>query len=50
MFLHQNRIVHGEITPTNIVITDEEEIKLKDWMIEQKDNGYYGCKKRTEIT
>lgn len=50
MFLHKNGIVHGGITPAHIVITDEQEIKLKDWMIAQKDNIYYGCKKHESLT
>jgi len=50
MFLHKNGIVHANITPSNILITDEEEIKMKDWMVAQKDNLYYGCKKRSQIT
>jgi len=50
MFLHNKGIVHGGISPAKIVITDQEEIKLKDWMVEQKDNLYYSCKQRKEIT
>ena len=50
VFLHRNGIVHGEVSPANIIITDEQEIKLKDWMVDQKENVYYGCKKRKEIT
>ena len=50
MYLHKNDIVHGGITPANIIITDQEEVKMKDWMIDHKQNIYYGCKKRKEIT
>lgn len=49
-FLHGKGIVHGGVVPGNIIFTTEEDIKIKDWMADVKDNLYYSNKKRTEIT
>lgn len=38
------------MTPQNIIFTDEEDIKIKDWMIDVKENFYYSNKQRKEIT
>ena len=47
--MHQNRIVHGSITPSNIIFTEDEEIKVRDWMVDCKESIYYSNKKRKEI-
>ena len=47
--MHENNIVHGCLSPHNIIITQEEEVKLKDWLIEPKDNLYYFNKSRAEM-
>lgn len=37
------------MTPSSIIYTDEEELKLKDWMAECKDSIYYANKKRKDV-
>lgn len=48
-FLHGKGIVHGCVSPHNVIITEDEEIKMKDWLVENKENAYYFNKKRKEI-
>jgi serine/threonine protein kinase len=47
--LHHNNIVHGALSPANIVVTHEDEIKLKDWLVDSKENIYYFNKNRPEM-
>jgi serine/threonine protein kinase len=49
-FLHKKGIVHGGVVPRNIIFTEEEEVKMKDWMADVKENIYYPNKKRKECT
>ena len=44
-YLHANNVVHGQIHPENIVFVNEE-IKLRDWLIEFHDNAYYANSKK----
>jgi serine/threonine protein kinase len=47
--LHQNNLIHGALSPASIVITDEDEIKVRDWLIDPKENIYYFNKSRSEM-
>lgn len=49
-FLHAQGQVHGAVCPSNILVTEDQEIKIKDWLVEGKENIYYFNKKRKEIT
>lgn len=42
--------MHGGVVPRNIIFTEEEDIKMKDWMADVKENIYYSNKKRKECT
>jgi len=48
-FLHKHGVIHGSISPSNVLITDDEEIKLKDWLIDIQDNIYYFHKQKGSI-
>ncbi|CAM6001978.1 unnamed protein product [Sphagnum balticum] len=49
-FIHRKGIVHGSVHPANVVVTEDEEVKLKDWLVEIKDNPYYCGKRGREIS
>ena len=31
-FLHKEGVVHGAVTPSSIIFTEDQEIKMNDWM------------------
>jgi hypothetical protein len=41
--------VHGALSPANIIVTHDDEIKVKDWLVESKENIYYFNKNRADI-
>lgn len=47
--LHQNNIIHGALSPASIIITQEDEVKVRDWLVDPKENIYYFNKNRGEI-
>jgi serine/threonine protein kinase len=47
--LHQNNLVHGALSPASIVVTHEDEIRLRDWLVAPKENIYYFNKSRNDI-
>jgi serine/threonine protein kinase len=47
-FLHGQEVVHGALSSSNIVITDEEDVKLRDWMVEPRENHLYSQRSRAE--
>ena len=49
LFLHSRGVVHGCVCPRSIIVTEEEDIKMKDWMVEEREAVYYGGKVRAEV-
>jgi hypothetical protein len=47
--LHDLDVVFGSLCPSNIVITEREEVKLRGKKINPKENGYYLHKNMTDI-
>ena len=39
--VHGQGIAHGSVTPKHILVTEEEEIKLMDWLSQDKQDSFY---------
>lgn len=48
-FLHGQEVVHGALSSSNIVITEEQDVKLRDWMVQPRENHFYSHRSRIDI-
>lgn len=49
IFLHGQEVIHGALTSSNVVITEEEDVKLRDWMVQPRENHFYSQRNRADI-